>query len=468
MSRISWPPVLRQIRRPGRDTLAVALSGLGIIVLAVWLVTSAGLSLPWSPGVQLRLERYDRQADAAWIAVRSRAAGTAELYINGALADRFPIAAQSPATYALRREQHRLTLSDGPRAVRVETVVYPSQGAPLSARPLTLTRAQLERAAASAGHEVPAWAGAALGLTLLAAGAGLWLLPRITSGALRPGWAPRRPGWRRIRPTLRQGAPRRKPLHAADLLAELAGLDPLTPWGARLAADLQSILALQRSRPAEEPALHRSTALVAAMPSPHQVSLLAAAELFGALSTPQGAQSPPAMAMRRQLVHHLIAYSAGRAAVLQLVAGRIGVDGAPVSDEPVRDAALYYLAAMALLRTIANGHDSPRYLGFARQLLARYQALTLAAVGASDQAPPPGEPARLAAYLHWWPDPARRERIRAVWAELMLWLAGACPEAIDALAADIARLRELQPPQRQALLHALAGATGRSHHAMRH
>ncbi len=472
MSRISWPRVLRQIRRPGRDTLAVSLSGLGIIVLAVWLVTSAGLSLPWSPGVQLRLERYDRQSGAAWIAVRAHAAGTAELYVDGALADRFPVASGSPATYALRQEQHRLTQPNSPRTVRIEAIIYPSQGAPLSARPLTLTRARLEAASVSGGWGLPGWAGGAVGGALLAAGAGIWLLDWVRSSpaSLRRA-AGRRPDWRRLRPVLRQTSPalRGGRPRAAELLQELAGLDPLTPWGARLTADLQGILSLRLREPgagAAQPG-SRGTALVTAAPSPHQLSLLAAAEVASALSALHRGDGQAATAMRRQLVHHLIAYSAGRAAVLQTLAGRVYVDGLAASDEPARDAALYYLAAMALLRANVNGADSPRYLTFARQLLARYQTLSLALVGASEQAPPPGEPARLAAYLHWWPDVARRERIRAVWAELMLWLAGACPEAVDALATEIARLRELQPLQRQALLHALEGATGRSHHAMR-
>jgi hypothetical protein len=459
-----WQRVRQGIARIGRDRPALLISG-GALMVAVWVLTSASLPLPWSPGVQVWLERYDRQSGAVWVAVRSRATGTAELYVDGALADRFPVASASPATYALRREQHRLTLPDGPRTVRVEAIVYRSQGGVLPARPLTLTRARLEAAGTSGRWGLPDWAGGAAGVALLAAGAGIWLLERVRSSppALRRA-AGRRPDWRRMRTLLRRasGAARGGRPRAAEFLEELTGLDPLTPWGARLAADLQSILSLRLREPAGgATAGVRSTALVAATASPHQLSLLAAAEVAGALSALHGTDGQTARAMRRQLVHHLIAYSAGRAAVLQTLAGRVYVDGLAASDEPARDAALYYLAALALLRANVNGSDAPRYLTFARQLLARYQTLSLALVGANEQAPPPGEPARLAAYLHWWPDVARREQIRAVWAQLMLWLAGACPEAVDALAADIARLRELQPLQRQALLHALAGATGR-------
>lgn len=467
MSRVWWLWVWQRVSRMHRGRLAVLLAGLGAVILAVWLLTSAGLPLPWSPGAQLWLERYDRQSGAAWIAVRSRAAGTAELYVDGALADRFPVASGSPATYALRREQHRLTQPDGPRAVRVEAIVYRSQGGLLSARPLALTRARLEAAGAPGRWGLPGWTGGVAGGALLAAGTGIWLLDRARSSP--PSL--RRADWRRIRPVLRRApsAARGRRRRAAELLEELAGLDPLTPWGARLAADLQSILSLRRpeSGGGTAQAGSRGTALVAASPSPHQLSLLAAAEVASALTASQQASGRTAAAMRRQLVHHLIAYSAGRAAVLQALAGRVFVDGLAASDEPARDAALYYLAAMALLRANVDGAGSPRYLTFARQLLARYQTLSLALVGASEQAPPPGEPARLAAYLHWWPDAARRERIRAVWAELMLWLAGACPEAVDALATDIARLRELQPLQRQALLHALEGATGRPQPVLR-
>ena len=192
MSRGWWQRAWQGIARIARGRPAVLLMSIGALTLAVWVLTAVDLPLPWSPGVQLWLQRYDRQSGAAWLAVRSRATGTAELYVDGALVDRFPVMAGNPATYALRREQHRLTLPDGPRTVRVEAIAYRSQGGVLSARPLTLTRARLEAAATSSAWGLPDWAGGAAGVTLFASGAGIWLLERVRAADGRG----RRNSWR--------------------------------------------------------------------------------------------------------------------------------------------------------------------------------------------------------------------------------------------------------------------------------